>query len=888
VKRRVRVVVAIIVVFSVAAISRVCQRAAVAPAPERGSVVDRQPGGSRGPGRAYVDPRSQPRGAIRGTIRDAAQAPIAQARVCGDASSPQLSDTAERDAICSTTDEQGRYQLGDLIAADYTVYAAARQFRPAAFHPGPSYEHLAFPLAAGEVRSDVDVVLQGGGVEVTGVVLDLTGGPVSHARVRASQDRRSAPWPSVEADDQGRFSLWVEPGSIWVSASADGYAPGWAAGNAPGVFEILLTPAASLAGHVIDAATQKPIAGARVEVETPAWLAAGKVTEITDADGGFRFNRLRPGRFDATATTDHGYGRTAGSVLVGLGQHVDGVVIQVFPARTIAGKIVVGATHQDCRDGSVELADSGLGPTHTTHREADGQQVVGGVRPGTYEVTVDCVGYRARDRYDAIVVGDADLTGLVWEVEPGATLRGKVVTKSGQRVAGAALEASLSRDAPGDPTDDRRASSRSDGSFDLAGLRGGTYHVTIDSADGSSPGDGYPVEVPAGATVDHDFVLDDGGALTGTIVDQTGAPVAGATISVDPPDPESMLGVERGASSATGGFAFAHIAPGDYQVTAWRGRGAQLRKPGTTGDARQGEPVTVRAAQATTVRLVVEVHHGTIRGTVVDAAGKPVGDAFVSWRPESDVLNATPFSMAGIRDEWWDEAKPVLTATDGRFALTELAAGSYRLRVYRKGGGEATVEHVAVGAVVALQIKSTGSIEGTAREGGAPPIELSVWLRDGRTGLQRTETFYRTAGHFVIADLPAGHFDLVVAGGDGQHTIAVDLADGEAKTGVDVALEPLITLSGRLVESGSHKPVAGIFVFVDRGRGELSFATDMGLQGLSDAGGRFSVSQAPAGTLTIHGMPRQDTGGAWAAFAVVRTANGTGTVDVGDIEVSRN
>lgn len=112
-------------------------------------------------------------------------------------------------------------------------------------------------------------MLRRGGVGITGVVLDIAGGAIVHARIRTSSESWSElTGIAVDADEQGRFSLWADPGEIVVTASADGYAPNRTLGRAPGTFEILLTPESSLVGTVVDAATEQPVAGARVIVGT--------------------------------------------------------------------------------------------------------------------------------------------------------------------------------------------------------------------------------------------------------------------------------------------------------------------------------------------------------------------------------------------------------------------------------------------------------------------------------------------------------------------------------------------------------------------------------------------------------------------------------------------
>ena len=152
------------------------------------------------------DPRSQAHATVTGRIT-AAGKPVAHAHVCADTTTSVLG-VLGRDAICTDSDATGGYQLADLYATDYRVAANARGFRPAV-----SRLHL----DAGAQKT-VDLALPAGGVEVSGTVSDIAGGPIAGAQLRAGD-------AVGETDAGGTFTLWLEPGSASVEATADGYAP---------------------------------------------------------------------------------------------------------------------------------------------------------------------------------------------------------------------------------------------------------------------------------------------------------------------------------------------------------------------------------------------------------------------------------------------------------------------------------------------------------------------------------------------------------------------------------------------------------------------------------------------------------------------------------------
>jgi hypothetical protein len=382
----------------------------------------------------------------------------------------------------------------------------------------------------------------------------------------------------------------------------------------------------------------------------------------------------------------------------------------------------------------------------------------------------------------------------------------------------------------------------------------------------------FPVEIAGNAVVERDFVLDDGGTITGVVVDTEGRPLAGMYVVAR--SPAQRAGPRAGdcKSDVQGAFACNSVAPGEYRVVAQRQPfGARF----LLGDGSAGQALTVRANQASSVKLVVEAH-GSIRGTVLDGDGKPIADAFVVAARETS-------GMAVAETRWTWGMRPNVTSADGTFELTGLASDKHTVRAYRKGGGEAIAEHVEVGATVTLQIARGASIEGTARYEGKPVAFLTVSIRDRKTGFSREEAFHEAEGRYAIRDLPRGRFQVTIEAERTRKQVEVDLADGESKT-VDVELEDLVTLTGRVVEKGTTTPVAGVQMLANPLGGTMRPRLDE--NNVSDAQGRFTIRNVSRGKLSIFGVPfaERDRRG---LVKVERTIDGTGTIDLGDLELER-
>lgn len=828
------------------------------------------------------DPNAIARASIAGTItRDDTKAPLAGARVCAHGESRDYADELLRDAICVTTGDTGAYVIEGLLPAQYEVSASAKTYRPEQFHPGGDRHVDSFPIRAGEKKTGVDLALRGGGVEVTGTVSDLTGGPIARARVTST-----SPIVVTETDDKGAFSLWVGRGSLSLEASADGYSDNREYLYAPGKAEILLTPESSLAGTVVDAKSGAPVAGARVTLGD--WSAAEAT--FSDEQGAFRIDRISPGRQTVVARTDRGYGRAEGSTLLGLGQHVDGVIVKLFPAARFEARIVIAGSEpkKACDHPRASLHDAAAQRWIELRKEPDGLLWADGVLPGDYKPEIGCDGYQTREKYDNIVIADAEVKNVVWEVDAGAVIKGVLRTKSGEPVEDAQVYARTTGGAARAKTGWGNDETGREGTYELTGLKPGAYKIEVSSTKGVPPKDGYSVTVTAGATVVKDLVLDDVGTLSGVVVDANGRPVAGIDINTRLLTGGRASWAGDHSTDDAGAFTIEGMRPGDYRVYAQRGWSDTLRKPGTTDDAKQGERVTIRPSQVATVKLVVEAQTGVIKGLVLDSSGAPVGDAFVSAARESDAAGAQRTNVQDTRWQW--QVKPVITAVDGKFTVDKLSPGTYTLRAFRKGGGEAIAEHIEVGATDAkLQIKPTGSIEGIATGPSGPPDEISITVNDQVVGLWRSEDFFKTAGHFAIRDLPKGHFKITAESAGIIAMLELDLAEGEAKKGVTLTLEKLLTLTGRVVELGTQKPVPGVHMSASLadGGGGWSFSSSDEAN-VTDEAGAFTIVNAPKGRVMLRGMPKDWRDSDYGMLQVIKVVTPAGpTVDLGTIPIIR-
>ncbi|MGB1274708.1 MAG: carboxypeptidase regulatory-like domain-containing protein, partial [Nannocystaceae bacterium] len=700
---------------------------------------------------------------VFGRVHDPDGQALAGATVCASLISRLVVLKPLNAVHCVTSEADGSYRIEGLLPVDIQVSASAPQHIPNHYRKatsGPLDQIVR--LQAGGEHGGIDIELRPGGVKVDGVVLDISGGEIEGAQVYSGD-------AYTRSDAEGAFALWVEPGNVQVAANAQGYAENDASGIAPGhAFELLLTPESILIGKVVAAETGAPLADVDVFSSdfSQRWGGVGP-DAVTREDGTFRIDGLDPGSYKPVALNEKTYGAAGATVHLGLGQTSDEVVIEAHPAFAVQGTILTGE-QQTCVSGRVSLRDSVNKRTVASRVERDGEVRIHGVLPGTYDVEVSCEGFVSLEHYDAIEVSEP-ITRQVWEVEAGYAIRGIVVDATGEPVAGTRVMASQTLK-EGAPRAKRSRGwgqqTREDGRFELEGMRSGSYEIKLLGGNRASPAEPTKFEIEDGDVEDLKIELSGEGIVRGRVIDERGEAVANVTIDLDAVERGGWMSGHSTRSADDGTFALEHVQAGSYRATAKQGWSTTLRTPGTSDDDIQGVAIDVAVGDVTEIELKVEARGASIRGTVVDADGGPVVDAFLSATRESD--SATKVAGSSMRTSrwgnWWK--KPVLTDADGSFELVDLTEGVYTVRAYRKGGGEGFSEGVETDSSCTVAIRATGTLMGRVTLAGGPaPEEFTVTLRDRKAGLSRHESFFRTGGVFRFEELPAGTFELSAAAG---------------------------------------------------------------------------------------------------------------------------
>ncbi|MBK9030571.1 MAG: carboxypeptidase regulatory-like domain-containing protein [Myxococcales bacterium] len=282
------------------------------------------------------------------------------------------------------------------------------------------------------------------------------------------------------------------------------------------------------------------------------------------------------------------------------------------------------------------------------------------------------------------------------------------------------------------------------------------WTVASATAPGYAPATGTAVIGKTQRQVEIVLALRRGVAVSGTVVDQGGAPVAGAKVWPRDASSWEFTSGERTAvtTDAKGEFAIATVAPGSYRLAAKD----EAHAPGTS------PLVTVADDRPTTGVRIVLAAAGRLAGTVVDGDGAPAPYATVR--------------VSGT--EWSNDMVNRQAAADdrGQFVVEGLPRAPVRIRAESEVAAS-KISDVDLAATpdrkdLRLVLDQAGRIAGIVVDrAGAPVPEASVsavpdFLADDRSRsdlilASSTATTTDGGGRFVLRGLEDGSYRLAAS-----------------------------------------------------------------------------------------------------------------------------
>ncbi len=587
----------------------------------------------------------------------------------------------------------------------------------------------------------------------------------------------------------------------------------------------------------------RPVAGATVV------LVANPPRSITtQADGSFVFEHLVGRSYTLLARASAG---VAGPVTARLTEKTEPIVLHLRAGATVA-VTVVGSDGKPVDAATVELRGDDLQTDTTRAGIATFKPVV----PGPYDIVAYAPG--SAKTYKRVRVSGQLAVKLA--LANGAAVSGRVVDADGNPVEGARVLNVAASDfrSPADPRLDA-ITTDAKGGFRFAALPAGSVRFLATHPDHAS-GTSAMVTLD-GVTEKRDVVvtLAPGVVVRGKVVDIAGGPIEGARVRIGPSGRGGRGGgggfgggrqpARQAYSDASGGFSIRGL-PREPLVAS-----ATHEKGGSSG-------VDVDASKGDVDKVVITLDlTASIAGEVVDLDGNPVEGAQVLASPRMDG------GGGGFNGGMRGGGRNVeITDAGGRFKLTGLAEGNYRLRASRSGdargfgGGRGRRGGDGVDAKtgddqVKIVLPGEGGVKGkVAFTDGHAPTAITVTLGPIQDSFM--------SGDFEITGVPPGNYNLQIRG-PSFDSKGIDVTVESNKT-ADVGA--ISVTQGRqlagIVVSGSQ-PVAGATVYAGR-----------------QVIGGGSTNDAPMGNLagTFGGSTKTDTTGPDGSFSLAGFGDGNLTI----------
>ena len=460
-------------------------------------------------------------------------------------------------------------------------------------------------------------------------------------------------------------------------------------------FPVYQTWFASLARDVTGTVTLddgSPLGGSTLTLLGPDGTALATTTSAADGSYAFEGWAAVPGyRVELTelpeASDAHPFGLVAaGPTVVDDVDLTDADGVADFVARDIEPVAVSGTVLDD--DGNpvpgatVTLTPVGGGEPITTVTSSRGEYLVDDVawdvdrdRPQEYEFSLGDLpeGYTVTGTPPnlTVEVGQEEAsTGNDFTVRGPAAVSG-TVTAGGEPVAGVTVTLG-----------DRRTTTGADGTYTFGGVLPGDVTVTVEvpdryTVDGPATRD---VTVGADDVTGVDFALAALGAVGGTVTDDAGDPVPGATVTVEGADGPVTL-----TTDDAGGYFLGDLPPGDYTIVLTVPDGYTAEKTERSVSITPAGETLLAEDFAVVADPVVPPAH-PVGGTVADTGGAPVpgAEVVVTDADGAEVATATTDD-----DGAWTAALP-----DGAYTATVTPPDGYVVE------GDAALPFEVVGGAV--------------------------------------------------------------------------------------------------------------------------------------------------------------------------------------------
>lgn len=745
----------------------------------------------------------------------------------------------------------GSYQFGGLTAGSYKVqFSTGNSGALQQWYNGAATSSAATVIALGSSQdlALADTVLVKGAT-ISGKVTAPAGVDLSQAWVYAYNADNSRPNPiysTVQADGSYRIAGLTQGNYVLqFSGYNTGALEQWYPNAA---FRDTATAVAVAAGQDVTGINATLVKGASIsgKVTVPAGTILSRVAVTAsgegspygtyanvNADGTYKVKGLPAGSYKLKFTNynsgalDEWYNNVqteaaATPIVLAAGQDKTAVDATLAQGASISGKVTLpaGVPYYMTSVSLFKATDN----SHvvSTQLNSDGTYALRGLPVGSYKLQFGGYGSGVLTQWHnnadslatatPIALADGQsLTDINATLVQGGIISGKITAPAGTQLYSAQVVATKTG-----VIDDSSVTGYVawDGTYSISGLGTGTYKLRFLGGYSGAEDQWYggatvesatAVAVTAGQTVSgKDLTVVTGATISGKVSGTSAASNYALSIL----DSTGKL-VKNGYSDEAGNYSVVGLAAGSYKVAFNRSSGftqdeAQYYQdqPESAG-AGQAQAIPVAAGQAVQSINATLTAGGSVTGTVLDKAGKPVPNALIqAYTVDGSLVT-----------------RSTTTASTGKYTLSGLTTGSYVIKVHGALSGrgdlysgnkttEATATKVSVvrgsttthnlsyPAVMQTLTAPTPTVKGTAKVGYTLTATPGTW---GPTGV--TLKYQWKANGVAITGATATTFKATAAqvgktltfsvtGTKAGYTTATKTS---AATGTVMALNPVLT-----------------------------------------------------------------------------------------------
>lgn len=729
---------------------------------------------------ADVELRLGPRRAVSGRTLDERDAAVSQAYVTWVEADGE--PVPESIAVTTNAGRDGRFRVEGLPPGRHRLEARAAGYVP---------ERFEVSIARGD--GDAGDVRLARGLTVRGLVRGPDGRPVPDAHVHADMGPMPVVRQSAETwtDAEGRFVLpGLPPGTHNLAASADGVGRGRGRAET-GAEDVVITLRAwgAIRGVAVDERGE-PVAPMRASARSPE-VFGGRGEEFADPGGVFELNELEAGSYTVEV-------RAPGRVRVALPSIAvtSGAVTDVGTVVLRGGGSVVGSVVDKAGSPIVGAEVSGrqgqrfvTGDETVAITDVAGQFELGGFAAGPVQLAASHALFAPANATVEVdpAQGPAEARLTLFT---GGRLEGRLARRDGSPVTLGRINV-MSVNAPMGGLGLLQPDA--DGRFVAERLAPGRVRVTWLKGEGGrfESAQMREVEIADGETSTVDIVAAEI-RVSGRIT-RGGQPLPGVRVQVTGTQSMRMMFVAgtRGPGGAAETPPGVTREDGSYELTVDQPGPAQVAVVSLDGRTRYPAR-DVQIPDAESHVLDVDLPAALVRGTVVDAEGRPL-EATLMLTPKGGRTGAFARSGADGRFELGvDPGEWTLTAREPGYSATPLA-----LTVPEAGLEDVRVVLAPGRALRGRVVDATG--RGLA--GAMITVQAAGPVAPAESGPD---------GRFELTSVPDAAVSVAAASATGAFALRTGVRAGDEE--VVLRLRPGALLKARVV-GPDGAPVAGAYVF---------------------------------------------------------------------------